>query len=67
MRITKEGRLCAAVAFGWVNGDSLDSQFVDMSSVPVRDSICHMVAVCQEFGRCQEDIGATQDGMSVIQ
>ena len=28
MRITEEGRLCTVVAFGRVNDDSLESQFV---------------------------------------
>ena len=36
MCITKEGRLCAAVAFGRVNGDSLESQFC-FGPVPARD------------------------------
>src|SRR4051812_25831087 len=36
MRITKEGRLCATVAFGRVNDDSLESQFV-RRVVPVWD------------------------------
>ena len=36
MRVTKEGRLCATVAFGRVNDDSLDSQFC-FGPVPARD------------------------------
>jgi hypothetical protein len=36
---TKEGRLRAAVAFGRVNGGSLDSQYV-LGAVPVWDKFC---------------------------
>src|SRR3954464_2103121 len=46
MRITKEGRLCAVVAFGRVNGDSLESQVV-LGSRPKRGQFCHKVAVGQ--------------------
>ena len=40
-----------AVAFGRVNGDSLESQFVDMSSVPVWDSFATRWPFAKGFGR----------------
>ena len=73
MRITKEGRLCAAVAFSRVNGDSLESQFVDMSSVPIWDSFSTTVAVfdhamvgCHAMAGVSGGHWDTQDGMSVM-
>ena len=41
MRITKEGRLRVRGYPGLVSSNSLESRFVGMSSVPVRDKFCH--------------------------
>src|ERR1041385_1530420 len=41
---------------GPVGGDNLDIQSC-LPGSPRWDSVCHKVAVCQEFGRCLEDTG----------
>ena len=51
---TKEGRLRAAVAFGRVNGGSLDSQYV-LGAVPVWYKFCAM----RWFEPCSGSVGMT--------
>ena len=73
MRITKEGRIRTRGYPGAVSTGSLESKFVDMSSVPVRDSFATTVAVFDHAmvgGHAMAGVSgghlATQDGTSVI-